>query len=680
MRALAFALVLLLGNTVVAQQSERLIVKPDAFKTLVNPNCSHCRDEAKRRGGELRPDDRVLCWTRGYSEGGAIPYRFFLNPYRVISDSYGVFVHDPDAGYARGFGPSYHFRFYGWRNGVMVMKDEKDGTLYSCLSGVAFEGPKKGTRLTPVPTLVSNWGTWLERYPQAVAYQMFEKYQPVELPATVHEGSRKSRGKPDPRVPEETMVLGVRDGHDAKAYPLEALAKRGLITEQIHGKSWVVLWDPATRTASAYVPEASPPRKHSAPRPDADGVSPEERGTVDPPRALTLALDRKHPAAPFVDKETGSRWDVAGRAVEGQLKGWTLRWIDSTQVKWFAWAAEYPMTALFEEPKSSAAKPKVADAIKAIAGSAEFLRNVPKKFGTVKSIDLAKHAVTLLIDGDKEPTTWPITSDAELKVHGWWGRLEQFQPDQRVWAWFSVDRAKKPRAIFMLSDEPSEQEIHGLAKADPKKPKTLNLEKMEGLRTAQKQWLRKRWLGEGLPGTLGFVHVYSGETDVILDHETMRWARSLVPGDKVALAAEPPIKAVVKSVAAEREKTLVRLVIHSVDLAELRTGQRVGVKMSPPAPAIETAEMPPDIDRPKEKQERIEWFLANIYCTCSVGGDICTGHFYTLASCNPNGCGHPNLTRDQLAELINQGLTNRQIFEELLRDRGPAMLRPHLLR
>src|SRR5690349_6330641 len=71
-----------------------LVVRPDAFPTLVNPNCSHCQDEAMRRAVELRDDDLVLCWTRGYSDGGANPYRFFLNAYPVISDSYGVFVHD----------------------------------------------------------------------------------------------------------------------------------------------------------------------------------------------------------------------------------------------------------------------------------------------------------------------------------------------------------------------------------------------------------------------------------------------------------------------------------------------------------------------------------------------------------------------------------------------------------
>src|SRR6516162_2138334 len=185
-----------LSSTGQPPDGQSLVARPDAFPTLVNPACSHCRDEAKRRAGELKDGDRVLCWTRGYSEGGAIPFRFFLNQYRVISDSYGVFVHDSDAGFARGFPPSYEFTFHGWRNGVMVMK-HKDGTLYSSLSGVALDGPKKGTRLTPVPTLVSDWGYWLGHYPNAVAYHMFDKYTPVELPGKVNPESVQSRGKPD---------------------------------------------------------------------------------------------------------------------------------------------------------------------------------------------------------------------------------------------------------------------------------------------------------------------------------------------------------------------------------------------------------------------------------------------------------------------------------------------------
>src|SRR5713101_5504883 len=86
-----------------------VVAKPDAFEILVHPNCSHCLVEAKRRKEELRADDRVLCWiqvqTDGYINDGAIPIRFFLNTYRVLSDGWGVFVYDPDAGFARGFAP-----------------------------------------------------------------------------------------------------------------------------------------------------------------------------------------------------------------------------------------------------------------------------------------------------------------------------------------------------------------------------------------------------------------------------------------------------------------------------------------------------------------------------------------------------------------------------------------------
>ena len=93
-----------------------------------------------------------------------------------------------------------------------------------------------------------------------------------------------------------------------------------------------------------------------------------------------------------------------------------------------------------------------------------------------------------------------------------------------------------------------------------------------------------------------------------------------------------------------------------------------------------SAILPPDIDQQRAtKEERIEWFLASIYCTCKVGGDGCTGHVYTLASCNPNACGKPNQVRKQLAREIDRGLSDREIFEELVRDNGPELLRPHLL-
>ena len=77
--------------------------------------------------------------------------------------------------------------------------------------------------------------------------------------------------------------------------------------------------------------------------------------------------------------------------------------------------------------------------------------------------------------------------------------------------------------------------------------------------------------------------------------------------------------------------------------------------------------------------ERIEWFLASTYCTCGISKDICTGHFYTLSCCNPNGCGMPNRRREELGKMIDRGMADRQIFDELWKEVGPLMLRPHLV-
>ena len=141
----------------------------------------------------------------------------------------------------------------------MVMK-HKDGTLYSCLTGIAFDGPRKGDKLKAVPTLVSDWGPWLKAYPQAVAYHMFDKYQPVELPAKPHASSLKSRGPLDKRMAGDARVLGVSVGERARAYPLDTLSKQVLLHDEVDGSAAVLLWQEQTKTAAAYRPIASPPK------------------------------------------------------------------------------------------------------------------------------------------------------------------------------------------------------------------------------------------------------------------------------------------------------------------------------------------------------------------------------------------------------------------------------------
>jgi hypothetical protein len=377
-----------------------------------------------------------------------------------------------------------------------------------------------------------------------------------------------------------------------------------------------------------------------------------------------------------------------------------------------------PGSSFADDPK------KVETKVKEIAGVAEFLRGVPKHFATLQRVDASQRRVTLLIEGDKLAKAWELTPDAEVKVMGWWGRLEQFKPGDRVWAWFSTDRQKQPVAIMMLADEISEQDIHnarwalvdlsdthaslGTGATDRKLERTsattiddatkgrpalfqsagdkmdrvrlvLSPAAFEKRRVEQRAWLAKRWVDEGLPGTVTFLHPLSGEIEVMIDHEAMRWARSLKAGDSITLAASPQIKGVVRDMRPWRERTQLRLVVAAIDQGDLRLGQRINLKMTPPSKEIQTAQLPPDIGRATARHERIEWFLASIYCTCPVPGNICTGHFYTLASCNPNGCGQPNFMRKEIGKLIDEGKTDEQIFTILLKDQGPGLLKPHLM-
>jgi hypothetical protein len=69
-------------------------------------------------------------------------------------------------------------------------------------------------------------------------------------------------------------------------------------------------------------------------------------------RTLTFHASESSPeTAPFKDNETGTRWTLAGRAVDGPLRGQELQWVDSIQCRWYAWSAEYPETEIHKPVK-----------------------------------------------------------------------------------------------------------------------------------------------------------------------------------------------------------------------------------------------------------------------------------------------------------------------------------------
>ena len=306
-----------------SEPKRKLVIKPGLYLPLREPPCSYCSTE--HRKGLIRDDDLVLAWIRGSHNGGAIPVRYFLAGPRVINDTYGLFFYDPDGGYIAAYKKDYGYKFHGWRGGVMVVQGV-DGTLWSALTSIAFEGPQKGKRLVRIPSLTTNWGYWRMLHPESTAYNLFDgkKYRVTDLPAAISREAKESLGRVDSRMDANAPVLGVELRGGVKAYPLDRRVERACFTDDVGAQQIAVFWYAPTSSATAFDPTVAG-------------------------RRLTFYADAGSPeTAPFKDKETGTRWTIAGRAVDGPLRSQELNWLPSIQCRWYAWSGEYPQTALYE--------------------------------------------------------------------------------------------------------------------------------------------------------------------------------------------------------------------------------------------------------------------------------------------------------------------------------------------
>ncbi len=315
------------ANVVHGDEPQRaLVLQPDLFQPLTEPPCSYC--STQHRKGLIRDDDLVLAWIRGAHNGGAIPVRHFLAGPRIINDTYGLFFYDPDGGYIAAYQKDYGYTFHGWRGGVMVVK-ARDGTLYSALSGVAFDGPQKGKRLTRVPSLTTHWGQWRMLHPESTVYDLYDgkKYAVTELPTKGNPEAAKSIGQVDSRLAAQRLVHGIEAGNGAKAYPLDEQAERACFTDRIGDKEIALFWYGPTKSSVAF------------------------ESTLDGQQLTFFADDISPETAPFKDKETGTRWTLAGRGIDGPLRGKELVWVPGLQAKWYAWSGEYPETELHKGAK-----------------------------------------------------------------------------------------------------------------------------------------------------------------------------------------------------------------------------------------------------------------------------------------------------------------------------------------
>jgi hypothetical protein len=118
------------------------------------------------------------------------------------------------------------------------------------------------------------------------------------------------------------------------AYPYETLSSLGAVHDTVGSQRVVVFWAQGTTSAldSSQIPEGRDV-----------GAAVAYSAEVDGQRLTFEFVD-----GVFRDQETGSKWDILGRAVAGELAGRQLAELPAINHFWFSWAAFRPETRVYQ--------------------------------------------------------------------------------------------------------------------------------------------------------------------------------------------------------------------------------------------------------------------------------------------------------------------------------------------
>ena len=289
---------------------------------------------AASNSDHMKPDDPVLgLYLNG--KAWAMPWWIMKNHHvaNLILDNQPILVTFCEAcSSASAFEPTiegnrYTFGLIGMYNGSIMITDRETESLWRTFSGEALYGSLKGTALKRLPLYQCRWSEWLEQHPNSsVVYG--------EQPERKGHGSQfrpGSSGMPlemattllqplDRRLPSHTLVLGVNQNSQAKAYPLLGLDRTGVVVGDRVGQEDIAIFHPpGTFQAIAF--------------------SRRLNGEV---------LDfEQTDGGKIIDKNTRSSWNYFGEAYEGKLAGDRLSFVDSGIKEWAVWSAYYPDTELF---------------------------------------------------------------------------------------------------------------------------------------------------------------------------------------------------------------------------------------------------------------------------------------------------------------------------------------------
>ncbi len=141
-----------------------------------------------------------------------------------------------------------------------LMYDRNTRTLWNQFSGKPAWGALvgEGIRLAVLPVVVTTWGDWVARHPDTTVLDINTGFIRDYGPGVAYDDYFNSPDTwfvvpvADDRLAQKDDVLVVRVGSAFTAYPITALAERGLIVDEIGGVAVVVIASPDGSGGRAY--------------------------------------------------------------------------------------------------------------------------------------------------------------------------------------------------------------------------------------------------------------------------------------------------------------------------------------------------------------------------------------------------------------------------------------------
>jgi hypothetical protein len=226
------------------------------------------------------------------------------------------------------------------RKSDLVMWDRQTESWWQQATGTAIVGALTGTVLSVFPAAIVSFDTFREAYPDGSVLSRDTGFDRIygENPYPGYDDARTPpflfKGPTDGRLPPKEKVVSVSIGGDDVAYPYSVLQKRGVVPDAVGGTPIAVFYQAGTASAlgGSSIPDS--------PDGGATGVFKSRLGD----HQLTFRASGNR----FVDAETGSSWDLLGRAVSGPLAGSHLEAVVHGDHFWFAWAAFKPSTRIYK--------------------------------------------------------------------------------------------------------------------------------------------------------------------------------------------------------------------------------------------------------------------------------------------------------------------------------------------